>query len=192
MSHHTLWFGVHWLLSIADREKDSLFPTSRTATFIQPSCQMLLAHSESCTVGSTFSNSFSFLQTEWWIITFTPLLFALALWLMVALWQQIRGILKMFKFKRIWSGQRGRTSVATKSLAFVLLLCTKLEKLMEHFIFALQVQFRGLLQMILVLGIGGSFPYGFHISVINYPSVVSCHLSEAETIKVRAWAPCSP
>uniref|UniRef100_A0A8C5TBY5 Major facilitator superfamily (MFS) profile domain-containing protein n=1 Tax=Malurus cyaneus samueli TaxID=2593467 RepID=A0A8C5TBY5_9PASS len=42
---------------------------------------------------------------------------------------------------------------------------------MEHFIFALQVQFRGLLQMILVLGIGGSFPYGFHISVINYPSV---------------------
>uniref|UniRef100_A0A8C5TBN0 Major facilitator superfamily (MFS) profile domain-containing protein n=1 Tax=Malurus cyaneus samueli TaxID=2593467 RepID=A0A8C5TBN0_9PASS len=35
---------------------------------------------------------------------------------------------------------------------------------MEHFIFALQVQFRGLLQMILVLGIGGSFPYGFHIS----------------------------
>ncbi|XP_071428130.1 solute carrier family 2, facilitated glucose transporter member 11-like isoform X1 [Pithys albifrons albifrons] len=42
---------------------------------------------------------------------------------------------------------------------------------MEHFIFALQVQFRGLYQMILVLGIGGSFPYGFHISVINYPSV---------------------
>lgn len=54
---------------------------------------------------------------------------------------------------------------------------------MEHFIFALQVQFRGLLQMILVLGIGGSFPYGFHISVINYPSVVSSHLSEAETTK---------
>lgn len=27
--------------------------------------------------------------------------------------------------------------------------------------------------MILVLGIGGSFPYGFHISVINYPSKVS-------------------
>ncbi|XP_042322945.1 solute carrier family 2, facilitated glucose transporter member 11-like [Sceloporus undulatus] len=25
--------------------------------------------------------------------------------------------------------------------------------------------------MILILGIGGSFPYGFHISVINYPSV---------------------
>uniref|UniRef100_A0A670ZVB5 Major facilitator superfamily (MFS) profile domain-containing protein n=1 Tax=Pseudonaja textilis TaxID=8673 RepID=A0A670ZVB5_PSETE len=25
--------------------------------------------------------------------------------------------------------------------------------------------------MILVLGIGGSFPYGFHISVINYPSM---------------------
>uniref|UniRef100_A0A8U7P6V6 Uncharacterized protein n=1 Tax=Corvus moneduloides TaxID=1196302 RepID=A0A8U7P6V6_CORMO len=45
------------------------------------------------------------------------------------------------------------------------------EKLMELLIFALQVQFRGLLQMILVLGIGGSFPYGFHISVINYPSV---------------------
>ncbi|KAM7034352.1 uncharacterized protein M8220_011468 [Acridotheres tristis] len=45
------------------------------------------------------------------------------------------------------------------------------EKLMEHFISVLQVQFRGLLQMILVLGIGGSFPYGFHISVINYPSV---------------------
>uniref|UniRef100_A0A8C9MIZ6 Solute carrier family 2, facilitated glucose transporter member 11-like n=1 Tax=Serinus canaria TaxID=9135 RepID=A0A8C9MIZ6_SERCA len=39
------------------------------------------------------------------------------------------------------------------------------------FIFVLQVQFQGLLQMILVLGIGGSFPYGFHISVINYPSV---------------------
>ncbi|KGL79184.1 Solute carrier family 2, facilitated glucose transporter member 11, partial [Tinamus guttatus] len=37
----------------------------------------------------------------------------------------------------------------------------------------LQVQFRGLFQMILVLGIGGSFPYGFHISVINYPSVVT-------------------
>uniref|UniRef100_A0A8C0BP47 Major facilitator superfamily (MFS) profile domain-containing protein n=1 Tax=Buteo japonicus TaxID=224669 RepID=A0A8C0BP47_9AVES len=35
----------------------------------------------------------------------------------------------------------------------------------------LRVQFRGLFQMILVLGIGGSFPYGFHISVINYPSV---------------------
>ncbi|XP_061322002.1 solute carrier family 2, facilitated glucose transporter member 11-like isoform X2 [Pezoporus flaviventris] len=33
------------------------------------------------------------------------------------------------------------------------------------------VQFQGLVQMILVLGIGGSFPYGFHISVINYPSV---------------------
>ncbi|XP_025971806.2 solute carrier family 2, facilitated glucose transporter member 11-like isoform X3 [Dromaius novaehollandiae] len=33
------------------------------------------------------------------------------------------------------------------------------------------VQFQGLFQMILVLGIGGSFPYGFHISVINYPSV---------------------
>uniref|UniRef100_A0A8B9RP42 Major facilitator superfamily (MFS) profile domain-containing protein n=1 Tax=Accipiter nisus TaxID=211598 RepID=A0A8B9RP42_9AVES len=45
------------------------------------------------------------------------------------------------------------------------------KKLMEHFIFASQVQFRGLFQMILVLGIGGSFPYGFHISVINYPSV---------------------
>ncbi|OXB64682.1 hypothetical protein ASZ78_008758 [Callipepla squamata] len=33
------------------------------------------------------------------------------------------------------------------------------------------VQFQGLFRMILVLGIGGSFPYGFHISVINYPSV---------------------
>ncbi|XP_065548861.1 solute carrier family 2, facilitated glucose transporter member 11-like isoform X2 [Lathamus discolor] len=33
------------------------------------------------------------------------------------------------------------------------------------------VQFQGLVQMVLVLGIGGSFPYGFHISVINYPSV---------------------
>ncbi|XP_060105702.1 solute carrier family 2, facilitated glucose transporter member 11-like isoform X1 [Heteronotia binoei] len=32
------------------------------------------------------------------------------------------------------------------------------------------IQYRGLFQMILVLGIGGSFPYGFHISVINYPS----------------------
>ncbi|XP_072839473.2 solute carrier family 2, facilitated glucose transporter member 11 isoform X2 [Pogona vitticeps] len=34
-----------------------------------------------------------------------------------------------------------------------------------------QVQYRGLFQMVLVLGIGGSFPYGFQISVINYPSV---------------------
>ncbi|XP_009513400.2 solute carrier family 2, facilitated glucose transporter member 11 isoform X1 [Phalacrocorax carbo] len=42
---------------------------------------------------------------------------------------------------------------------------------MEIFIFAFQVQFQGLFQMILVLGIGGSFPYGFHISIINYPSV---------------------
>ncbi|XP_034294469.1 solute carrier family 2, facilitated glucose transporter member 11-like isoform X3 [Pantherophis guttatus] len=33
------------------------------------------------------------------------------------------------------------------------------------------IQYRGLFQMILVLGIGGSFPYGFHISVINYPSL---------------------
>ncbi|XP_062999872.1 solute carrier family 2, facilitated glucose transporter member 11-like [Elgaria multicarinata webbii] len=33
------------------------------------------------------------------------------------------------------------------------------------------IQYRGLFQMILVLGIGGSFPYGFHISVINYPSM---------------------
>ncbi|XP_075754056.1 solute carrier family 2, facilitated glucose transporter member 11-like isoform X1 [Pelodiscus sinensis] len=33
------------------------------------------------------------------------------------------------------------------------------------------IQHRGLCQMILVLGIGGSFPYGFHISVINYPSL---------------------
>uniref|UniRef100_K7F6Z8 Solute carrier family 2, facilitated glucose transporter member 5 n=1 Tax=Pelodiscus sinensis TaxID=13735 RepID=K7F6Z8_PELSI len=39
--------------------------------------------------------------------------------------------------------------------------------------FTLQIQHRGLCQMILVLGIGGSFPYGFHISVINYPSLVS-------------------
>uniref|UniRef100_A0A669PIT2 Major facilitator superfamily (MFS) profile domain-containing protein n=1 Tax=Phasianus colchicus TaxID=9054 RepID=A0A669PIT2_PHACC len=38
-------------------------------------------------------------------------------------------------------------------------------------IFTLQVQFQGLFQMVLVLGIGGSFPYGFHISVINSPSV---------------------
>uniref|UniRef100_A0A8C5TEG2 Major facilitator superfamily (MFS) profile domain-containing protein n=1 Tax=Malurus cyaneus samueli TaxID=2593467 RepID=A0A8C5TEG2_9PASS len=49
---------------------------------------------------------------------------------------------------------------------------------MEHFIFALQVQFRGLLQMILVLGIGGSFPYGFHISVINYPSHIRKFINE--------------
>uniref|UniRef100_A0A8B9SB39 Major facilitator superfamily (MFS) profile domain-containing protein n=1 Tax=Apteryx owenii TaxID=8824 RepID=A0A8B9SB39_APTOW len=42
---------------------------------------------------------------------------------------------------------------------------------MDHCVFSLQVQFQGLFQMILVLGIGGSFPYGFHISVINYPSV---------------------
>ncbi|XP_066466088.1 solute carrier family 2, facilitated glucose transporter member 11-like [Tiliqua scincoides] len=33
------------------------------------------------------------------------------------------------------------------------------------------LQYRGLFQMILLLGIGGSFPYGFHISVINYPSL---------------------
>ncbi|XP_054852838.1 solute carrier family 2, facilitated glucose transporter member 11-like [Eublepharis macularius] len=33
------------------------------------------------------------------------------------------------------------------------------------------IQYRGLIQMILVLGIGGSFPYGFHISSINYPSM---------------------
>uniref|UniRef100_A0A8D2MPS4 Major facilitator superfamily (MFS) profile domain-containing protein n=1 Tax=Zonotrichia albicollis TaxID=44394 RepID=A0A8D2MPS4_ZONAL len=46
------------------------------------------------------------------------------------------------------------------------------------FIFALQVQFRGLLQMILVLGIGGSFPYGFHISVINYPSHIRKFINE--------------
>lgn len=57
---------------------------------------------------------------------------------------------------------------------------------MEHIIFASQVQFRGLFQMILVLGIGGSFPYGFHISVINYPSVVSGHLPEVENTKWRA------
>ena len=57
---------------------------------------------------------------------------------------------------------------------------------MEIFIFAFQVQFQGLFQMILVLGIGGSFPYGFHISVINYPSVVSSHLPEAENTKCRA------
>jgi len=55
---------------------------------------------------------------------------------------------------------------------------------MEHFILALQVQFQGLFQMIVVLGIGGSFPYGFHISVINYPSVVSNRLSEVEN---RKW-----
>ncbi|XP_062821330.1 solute carrier family 2, facilitated glucose transporter member 11-like isoform X4 [Anolis carolinensis] len=33
------------------------------------------------------------------------------------------------------------------------------------------VQYRGFFQMVLILGIGGSFPYGFHISVINYPSM---------------------
>uniref|UniRef100_A0A663MAD7 Major facilitator superfamily (MFS) profile domain-containing protein n=1 Tax=Athene cunicularia TaxID=194338 RepID=A0A663MAD7_ATHCN len=49
---------------------------------------------------------------------------------------------------------------------------------MEHFIFVLQVQFRGLFQMILVLGIGGSFPYGFHISVINYPSHIRKFINE--------------
>ncbi|KAM4808090.1 solute carrier family 2, facilitated glucose transporter member 5-like [Rhinophrynus dorsalis] len=32
-------------------------------------------------------------------------------------------------------------------------------------------QFHGLLMMILVLGIGGTFQYGFHISVLNSPSV---------------------
>lgn len=59
-------------------------------------------------------------------------------------------------------------------------------KLIELFVFTLQVQFQGLFQMILVLGIGGSFPYGFHISVINYPSVVSSCLPEAEIPKRRA------
>ncbi|XP_028567081.2 solute carrier family 2, facilitated glucose transporter member 11-like isoform X2 [Podarcis muralis] len=39
------------------------------------------------------------------------------------------------------------------------------------FALSLQIQYRGLFQMIFVLGIGGSFPYGFHISVINYPSL---------------------
>ncbi|OPJ74823.1 solute carrier family 2, facilitated glucose transporter member 11 [Patagioenas fasciata monilis] len=38
-------------------------------------------------------------------------------------------------------------------------------------VFSDLVQFRGLFQLIFVLGIGGSFPYGFHISVISYPSV---------------------
>ncbi|XP_034647123.1 solute carrier family 2, facilitated glucose transporter member 11-like [Trachemys scripta elegans] len=33
------------------------------------------------------------------------------------------------------------------------------------------IQYRGLFQMIFVLGIGGSFQFGFHISVINYPSM---------------------
>uniref|UniRef100_A0A8C3KCL0 Major facilitator superfamily (MFS) profile domain-containing protein n=1 Tax=Calidris pygmaea TaxID=425635 RepID=A0A8C3KCL0_9CHAR len=47
-----------------------------------------------------------------------------------------------------------------------------------HFILALQVKFRGLFQMILVLGIGGSFPYGFHISVINYPSHIRKFINE--------------
>ncbi|KAK2522950.1 hypothetical protein Q9233_010309 [Columba guinea] len=37
-------------------------------------------------------------------------------------------------------------------------------------VFSDLVQFRGLFQLIFVLGIGGSFPYGFHISVISYPS----------------------
>uniref|UniRef100_A0A8C3F0Z3 Major facilitator superfamily (MFS) profile domain-containing protein n=1 Tax=Chrysemys picta bellii TaxID=8478 RepID=A0A8C3F0Z3_CHRPI len=37
--------------------------------------------------------------------------------------------------------------------------------------FSFQIQYRGLFQMIFVLGIGGSFPFGFHISVINYPSM---------------------
>uniref|UniRef100_A0A8B9VZ25 Major facilitator superfamily (MFS) profile domain-containing protein n=1 Tax=Anas zonorhyncha TaxID=75864 RepID=A0A8B9VZ25_9AVES len=46
------------------------------------------------------------------------------------------------------------------------------------FVFTLQVQFQGLFQMILVLGIGGSFPYGFHISVINYPSHIRKFINE--------------
>ncbi|CAH2295477.1 solute carrier family 2, facilitated glucose transporter member 11-like [Pelobates cultripes] len=33
------------------------------------------------------------------------------------------------------------------------------------------IQYRGLLLMIFVLGIGGSFQYGFHISVLNSPSL---------------------
>ncbi|XP_019362443.1 PREDICTED: solute carrier family 2, facilitated glucose transporter member 11-like [Gavialis gangeticus] len=32
------------------------------------------------------------------------------------------------------------------------------------------IQYQGLYKMIFILGIGGSFPYGFHISVINSPS----------------------
>lgn len=64
MYHHALWLGVHWLLLIAYRENDSLCPSSRTDTFIQPSCGMLQAHSETCTIGNNFSNSFSFLQAE--------------------------------------------------------------------------------------------------------------------------------
>lgn len=119
----------------------------------------------------------------------------MALWLKIAAWQEIRGILeKTFKSKKIWSGQcsfpqgMGKCGYKDSGPAQVQ---TK-EKLMEHFIIVLQVQFRGLFQMILVLGIGGSFPYGFHISVINYPSVVSSCLSEVENRKWRVWALHSP
>uniref|UniRef100_A0A8C2TA73 Major facilitator superfamily (MFS) profile domain-containing protein n=1 Tax=Coturnix japonica TaxID=93934 RepID=A0A8C2TA73_COTJA len=45
-------------------------------------------------------------------------------------------------------------------------------------IFTSQVQFQGLFQMVLVLGIGGSFPYGFHISVINSPSHIRKFINE--------------
>lgn len=49
---------------------------------------------------------------------------------------------------------------------------------------SLQRQYRGLFQMVLVLGIGGSFPYGFHISVINYPSLVS---SKRPSLPLRGY-----
>lgn len=42
---------------------------------------------------------------------------SMELWLMACFGSRLKGFWKMFKFKRIWSGQRGRTSVATKSLA---------------------------------------------------------------------------
>lgn len=86
----------------------------------------------------------------------------------------------MFKSKRIRSGQhrypegKGKCGYIDSGPAQI----QSHEKLMEYFVFALQVQFRGLFQLIFVLGIGGSFPYGFHISVISYPSAVSSHLSE--------------
>lgn len=37
----------------------------------------------------------------------------------------------------------------------------------------LQVRYPKLFQMIVVLGIGGTLPIGYQISVINYPSTVS-------------------
>lgn len=97
---------------------------------------------------------------------------------MTALQQQVRGN------QEKCLSSRGFQVDKREGQAWLLCLCPCTnEQLMEHFISVLQVQFRGLFQMILVLGIGGSFPYGFHISVINYPSVVSSPLFQLGNTK---------